>query len=37
MYACGFNNSASFSTIFKKFYGMSPREYMNEQKEGDSL
>ena len=37
MYACGFNNSASFSTIFKKFYGMSPREYMNEQKEGDNL
>ena len=37
MYACGFNNAASFSTIFKKFYGMSPREYMNEQKEGDSL
>ena len=32
MYACGFNNSASFSTIFKKFYGMSPREYMQEQK-----
>ena len=32
MYACGFNNSASFSTIFKKFYGMSPREYMNENK-----
>ncbi len=31
MYACGFNNPASFSTIFKKFYGMSPREYMNEQ------
>lgn len=31
MYACGFNNAASFSTIFKKFYGMSPREYMNEQ------
>ncbi len=30
MYACGFNNPASFSTIFKKFYGMSPREYMNE-------
>lgn len=24
MYACGFNNAASFSTIFKKFYGMSP-------------
>ena len=32
MYACGFNNSASFSTIFKKFYGMSPRDYMNEHK-----
>ncbi|MBQ7419548.1 MAG: helix-turn-helix domain-containing protein [Prevotella sp.] len=32
MYACGFNNAASFSTIFKKFYGMSPREYMNEHK-----
>ena len=32
MYACGFNNSASFSTIFKKFYGMSPREYMQDQK-----
>ncbi len=32
MYACGFNNAASFSTIFKKFYGMSPREFMNEQK-----
>ena len=32
MYACGFNNAASFSTIFKKFYGMSPREYMNENK-----
>ncbi len=31
MYACGFNNAASFSTIFKRFYGMSPREYMNEQ------
>jgi signal transduction histidine kinase/ligand-binding sensor domain-containing protein/DNA-binding response OmpR family regulator len=31
MYACGFNNAASFSTIFKKFYGMSPREFMNEQ------
>jgi YesN/AraC family two-component response regulator len=31
MYACGFNNAASFSTIFKKFYGMSPRDYMNER------
>ncbi|MBQ9676864.1 MAG: helix-turn-helix domain-containing protein [Prevotella sp.] len=35
MYACGFNNAASFSTIFKKFYGMSPREYMSERKEGE--
>jgi AraC-like DNA-binding protein len=30
MYACGFGNAASFSTMFKKFYGMSPREYMQE-------
>ena len=30
MYACGFGNAASFSTTFKKFYGMSPREYMQE-------
>ena len=36
MYACGFNNAASFSTIFKKFYGMSPREYMNEQRQEGS-
>ena len=32
MFACGFNNAASFSTIFKKFYVMSPREYMNKGK-----
>jgi signal transduction histidine kinase/DNA-binding response OmpR family regulator/ligand-binding sensor domain-containing protein len=30
MYACGFNNSASFSTMFKNMYGVSPREYMKE-------
>ena len=30
LYACGFSNSASFSTVFKKFYGVSPREYMKE-------
>ena len=30
MYACGFSNAASFSTIFKKYYGMSPREYTQE-------
>ena len=35
MYACGFNNAASFSTIFKKFYGMSPRDYMNETQRND--
>ena len=33
MYACGFSNSASFSTVFKKFYGMSPRDYMKEHEE----
>ena len=33
MYACGFANSASFSTVFKKFYGMSPRDYMKEHEE----
>ena len=32
MYACGFNNSASFSTLFKRFYGLSPRDYMREHK-----
>ncbi|MBR4390026.1 MAG: helix-turn-helix domain-containing protein [Prevotella sp.] len=30
MYACGFSNTASFSTLFKKFYGLSPRDYMKE-------
>ena len=33
MYACGFANSASFSTIFRKYYGMSPRDYMREHQE----
>ena len=33
MYACGFSNAASFSTVFKKMYGMSPRAYMNEHQE----
>ena len=33
MYACGFANSASFSTVFKRFYGMSPRDYMKEHEE----
>ena len=35
MYACGFANSASFSTIFRKYYGMSPRDYMREHQERD--
>ena len=28
VYACGFGSAASFSTIFKKQYGVAPREYM---------
>ena len=35
MYACGFSNSTSFSTIFKKFYGMSPRDYMREHEKNE--
>ena len=30
LYACGFSNRTSFSTVFKNFYGMSPRDYMRE-------
>ena len=30
VYACGFSNAASFSTMFKNVYGMSPRDYMKE-------
>ena len=33
MYACGFSNAASFSTMFKNQYGCSPREYMNQAQE----
>ena len=33
MYACGFANPASFSTVFKKYYGMSPRDYMKEHQQ----
>ena len=36
MYACGFSNAASFSTVFKKLYGVSPREFMNEHQERNS-
>jgi signal transduction histidine kinase/DNA-binding response OmpR family regulator/ligand-binding sensor domain-containing protein len=34
MYACGFSNRTSFSTMFKKLYGVSPREYMQEAQKG---
>ncbi len=30
MWACGFTNITSFSTMFKKLYGKSPRDYMQE-------
>lgn len=30
VYACGFGSTASFSTIFKKQYGVAPREYMKK-------
>lgn len=33
MYLCGFNSATSFSTMFKKMYGVSPREYMKEHGE----
>jgi len=33
MKACGFSNSASFSTVFKKYYGMSPLDYMHEHEQ----
>lgn len=31
VYKCGFSNTTSFSTIFKKMYGQTPREYMKGQ------
>lgn len=33
MYRCGFNSTTSFSTMFKKMYGQSPREYMKDHAE----
>jgi signal transduction histidine kinase/ligand-binding sensor domain-containing protein/DNA-binding response OmpR family regulator len=30
MYACGFPNLSSFSSTFKNFYGLSPRDYMKQ-------
>ena len=35
VYACGFSNAASFSTMFKKEYGKSPREYMKDRSSGN--
>lgn len=32
VYACGFPNAASFSTLFKTTYGMTPTEFMTESK-----
>ena len=32
MFACGFTNAASFSTMFKNMYGLAPRDYMNEKR-----
>lgn len=32
-YAVGFNNSAHFSTVFKKHFGMSPSEYSEKNKD----
>ena len=36
VYACGFSNAASFSTMFKNVYGMSPREYMKEHQKSQN-
>ena len=33
MYRCGFNSATSFSTMFKKMYGLSPRDYKREHEE----
>lgn len=33
VYACGFSTPATFSTLFKKTYGLTPREYMTEHQE----
>ena len=33
VYACGFGSAASFSTIFKKQFGVSPKEYMMKTRE----
>lgn len=30
-YACGFNNMAYFSSVFKQYHKMSPSDYLNEQ------
>jgi len=35
MYACGFASIASFSTVFKRFYGMTPTDYIKASREKD--
>ncbi len=29
-YVCGFANIATFSNVFKKFYGVSPRDFIKD-------
>ena len=31
VYKCGFSNTTSFSTMFKKMYGQTPRDYMKDK------
>jgi len=35
LYRCGFSNSTSFSTMFKRMYGVSPRDYAKSQAGND--
>lgn len=32
-YMCGFENALYFSRVFKKYYGCSPTQFINRQKE----
>ena len=36
MYAVGFSNAASFSTMFKSMYGLSPRDYQRSKQQDKS-
>ena len=33
-YSVGFNNSSHFTTVFKKYYGMTPTQYGEKHSEG---